>query len=357
MDAASALQDVILLEAKLADIGLMPHSQIHSSEMPSPVTNKSDIINAALGESFLYLSANPMSKSFFPATITSEAPASTTGPYGGRKKANPWSVMPWGRPPIAPRSTPQGMESSAQDFMTISPVSGSSVRLGSQSRDSDAQAEGMFRLLKSMETLTAENNSLIAKIEELSDVQRENAMLRQQMDEFKADFQNRLKRIKLYLKENKPVPPAPSPTPPVASREQIAEEEDYKKRQRQMEKTIKAMLTRLEEAQAELEAKNHKIRQYEKMNKRATAQIVSAPANGTSVIGSLKAPLSPPSPRGRRVEGIAHEAKRPASISTTPQPISSRRLASSPSTTTLQSSIKRDHLMQSSGGGRVDRMK
>lgn len=248
MDAAAALQDVILLEAKLADIGLMPHSQIHSSEIPSPVTNRSDMINAALGESFLYLSANPMSKSFFPATVTSETPTHTTGPYGGRKKANPWSVMPWGRPPIAPRSTPQGMESSAQDFMTISPVSNSSVRLGSQSRDADTQAEGMFRLLKSMETLTAENNNLLAKIEELSDVQRENAMLKQQMDEFKADFQNRLKRIKLYLKENKPVPPAASSSrPPVPSREQIAEEEDYKKRQIQMEKTIKAMLTRLEE--------------------------------------------------------------------------------------------------------------
>lgn len=225
----------------------MPHTQLRTSETPSPTTNKSDIINAALGESFLYLSANPMSKSFFPATVTGEVPSSTTGPYGGKKKTNHWSVMPWGRPPIAPRSTPQGMESSVQDFMTISPVSSSSVRLGSQSRDADAQAEGMFRLLKSMETLTAENNDLLAKIEELSDVQRENAMLKQQMDEFKADFQNRLKRIKLYLKENKPADPVPSTKPSVVSKEQIAQEEDYKKRQNQMEKTIKAMLTRLEE--------------------------------------------------------------------------------------------------------------
>lgn len=93
------------------------------------------------------------------------------------------------------------------------------------------------------------------------------------------------------------------------------------------------------------------------MNKRATAQAIATSGNGASAKGSLKAPLSPPSPRGRRVGGIAHEAKRPTSISTAHQPINSRRLASSPSTTTLQSSIKRDHMMHSSGGGRVDHMK
>lgn len=93
------------------------------------------------------------------------------------------------------------------------------------------------------------------------------------------------------------------------------------------------------------------------MNKRTTAQTIAAPTNGTNIKGSYKAPLSPSSPRGRRVEGIAHDAKRPTSISTAHQPITSRRLASSPSTTTLQTSIKRDHLMQSSGSGRMDHMK
>mmetsp|Transcript_21784 Transcript_21784/g.31708 ORF Transcript_21784/g.31708 Transcript_21784/m.31708 type:complete len:609 (-) Transcript_21784:418-2244(-) len=418
--ADNSIDDLLILESKLEEIGLMPPSALLRDDKSalSSSTARLNFLSSNLGESFMFLSSSmqlgnsvsfsgprlpgvgvgerkPKEVGYFPSTNTDSTNATSAyGPYGiASKKPNPpssttsadqaserpggtyWGaaaegLLAWAtprapseRPPVPgqPVSNPPAAGYAMDASINWNDKSG--IMAGTTG-DSGG-ADGMLKLLDTIERLSAENSRLENAVQTLKAEKKKNQILLQQVDSFKKEYKTRLQSIK-----SKMVADRSTSQENGADHGRRSGDNEYSSRNRmnELERTVKGLMGRISELKAENEKKDKVLRAYKarqsqrdhshRSDKNDIQEVnadgvgggkekehVQPPTVSVSVGGESIAQRSTGEGSFSPVDGIGTHTHRrrdkgsPRSNHT----LSARRMASaSPSTATLQTSLQRE---------------
>lgn len=350
LSADDILNDIFLLEKKLETIGIPPGSskpyidmnEVNQNPMKSVTggEHRSRYFSSSLGESFMVLPTeimrnNDSSMSCSALSIAGDDsfafPSFSSEPHPASSSPQPAGVLAPSHPkrsaeykslrknesltpgllshsPLSLSSSLAALDMAATSAVTHTAqfISAVADSRGDRAAPKGGKGRGDSDTLRQLEET---NRRLARRVEALV---ASEARMTSETAGFRMEYHNRFQRLKEFLATQYPLLVQQSPPPPGQASPPAPDE-----RQQQLEKTVRALLARLNEAKSAIEKKDKLIAKYEKLLRKAA----KAPQEAEESPVPPPAPTSPPK--------------------ATPAASSVRPHLKHPSTCTLETSLRR----------------